>query len=143
MGTITSADAVLTLGAQDAFTNPVQIEGFAVDDAFETAEVENAEVMKGVDGKLSVGWIPVLNRMTITLQADSVSMFFFDTVNQTENQARRKLRLDGSLSIPSTGQLFTLVNGYSTKYTPTPKAGKVLQARKFEITFDTISVANQ
>lgn len=143
MGTLTSANAVFTLTAAGLYTTPQQIQGFGVDDAFETAEVENAEIVLGVDAVMSVGWLPVLNKLSVTLQANSESMPFFDRVYQTENQNMEKIRLDGVISIPSTGQTFTLIKGYQSKFVPTPPAKKILQPRKFEITFQTIASANQ
>jgi hypothetical protein len=135
--TITSANSVLMLAAAGLFATPQKIQGYAADAAFAFDEVENAETTMGIDGKLSAGWVAVEIPQKITLQADSVSMFFFDQVNDYEQTNREKLWLSGSLYIPSVGRKWSLVNGILKRYTPAPEAGKTLKPRTFGIVWES------
>ena len=141
MATITSANSVLMLGVSKLFNIPVQIQGFATDDAFAIEDIDMAETMMGVDGKFSAGWIPVPKSMEITLQADSASNDFFDALIAAESVTREKYQLNGSILLQGTGKLYALTNGYLKKGSVMPPAKKVLQPRKFTIEFKSISSA--
>ena len=141
MATITSANSVLMLGVANLFNIPVQIEGFAADDAFTIEDVDMAETMMGVDGKLSAGWIPMPKSMEITLQADSPSNSFFDALIAAETVAREKFQVNGTILLQGTGKLYALTTGYLKKGNVMPPAKKVLQPRKFTIEFQSISSA--
>jgi len=133
MSTLTSANSVLTLGVANLYNVPVQIEGFATDDAFTIEEVEGAETMMGVDGHLSAGYVPYEIPLEITLQADSASNTFFDAIIQAEAIAREKYEMNGSIVIPALGFVYSFTRGFLRKFTPIAPAKKVLQPRKFEI----------
>lgn len=141
MATITSANSVLMLGINGLYNVPVQIQGFATDDAFTVADVDMAETMMGVDGKLSAGWIPMAKSIDIQLQADSASNDFFDAWIQAEAVAREKYTCNGTILLSGTGRLYTLTTGYLKTATMMPPAKKVLQPRKFTIEFQDISLA--
>ena len=138
MATLTSANSTLMLGVQNLFNTPIQIQGFATDDAFAAQEVDTAETMMGVDGKLSAGFTPYPTTLEITLQADSASNVFFDAIINAERIAREKYVLNGSILITSLGLLFSMTTGFLGKVTNVPAAKKVMQPRKFEIVFQTI-----
>lgn len=141
MATITSANSVLMLGISNLFNIPIQIQGFAADDAFTLEDVDMAETMMGVDGKLSGGWIPVVKSLEITLQADSASNDFFDAWIAAETVAREKYKSNGSILLQGTGRLYVLTNGFLKKGNLMPPAKKVLQPRKFTIEFEGIAGA--
>lgn len=141
MSTITSANSVLMLGINRLFNIPIQIQGFAADDAFTLEDVDMAETMIGVDGKLSGGWIPVVKSLEITLQADSASNDFFDAWIAAESTAREKYTANGSILLQGTGKLYVLTNGFLKKGNLMPPAKKVLQPRKFTIEFEGIAGA--
>lgn len=138
MSTITSANSVLMLGINRLFNIPIQIQGFAADDAFAVDDVDMAETMMGVDGKLSGGWIPAVKSLEITLQADSASNDFFDAWIAAETVAREKYTANGSILLQGTGRLYVLTNGYLKKGSILPPAKKVLQPRKFTLEFESI-----
>ena len=79
MSSLTSANSVIMLTIPGLFDTPQQIQGYSADDIFDTGQVSNAEVLMGIDGKLSGGWIPAVKTQTYTLQADSLSVDFLDT----------------------------------------------------------------
>ena len=137
---ISSANAVLTITIPGLFPAPIQIQGFGTDDAFDTERVEIAQVVMGVDGRMSGGAVPVIKKQTITLQADSPSMLIFDAWVQAQNPlfGGTILPIGEILSIPSISTVFTLINGILGAYTPIPKGGKILGPRQFEISWQQV-----
>ena len=138
MATLTSANSQLSLAVQGIFLAPQTIQGYAVDDAFESESVEQAEVQMGVDGHMSAGKVWVPYKMTISILASSPSMQFFETLRQQQDAAYDVFRIDGSLVLPSTGMIYTLQRGYLTNAVPFPSAKKILEALKYEITWERI-----
>jgi len=141
MSTLTSANSVLMLGVANLFNVPVKIEGYATDDAFMTADAESGEAIMGIDGKLSAGFTPYPVEMEVTLQSDSSSITFFEAVIDAELIAKEKYELNGSLLIPSIGKVYALTRGFLTTIAPTPTGKKILQPRKFKITFQSCVAA--
>lgn len=137
-GTITAANAVLTLSVANLFPIPQQIQGFAADDVFDTEDLETAEVSMGVDGKLSAGWVFNPVKQGFTLQADSLSNDFFEAIYAAERAARDKFTLNGSVLLPAVNRLYTMTNGFVQGYKPMSDAKKVLQPRKFMITWESV-----
>lgn len=135
MADITSANSVLTLGVTNLFTVPQQLVGFAADDMYSMANVDIKEVVIGVDGRLSAGWIPQIKILEITLQADSPSTTFFESVYAAEQAAQAPFFFFGAINQPSVSKIYTLTNGVMKSYSPLADAKKVLQSRKFEIHF--------
>ena len=79
--------------------------------------------------------------MTIGQLADSASKSFFSGVTQATQTLREVIRLSGVLSIPGTGESFTLGNGVITKVKQVPDGKKVLDAQEYEITWESINMA--
>jgi hypothetical protein len=137
--TITSANSVMTLVVAGLFPSPVQIQGYAMDEAFATEAFDLAEVQMGVDGRMTAGYTPNPTKMTITLQADSPSKDIFTTLIQATKTAREVFYVSGSIALPSTGEAFTLTRGILTNTQQLPDAKKVLQPMKFVITWESIN----
>lgn len=135
MADITSANSSLVLGVTGLFTVPQQLSGFAADDMYSMAAVDNKEVQMGADGILSAGWIPQIKVLSITLQADSASNTFFESVYAAEEAAKAPFFFFGAINQPAVSKLYTLTNGVMKSYSPLADAKKVLQPRKFEIHF--------
>jgi len=137
MATITSANSVLTLSIEGLYA-PINIQGYAVDDAFESESVQQSEVLMGVDGNLSGGkvWIPY--KMTIHLQADSPSVEVFDNWRSNQDAFVDVFVANGTIILPSTGISYALYNGYLTAATPFPAVKKTLQPVVYEITWQSI-----
>lgn len=141
MATITAADASVYLTVRNFFPVPQKIEGFAMDDSVATENVQEVEAQMGVDGKLSFGYTPQPSPMVVTLQADSPSMPFFDTVINAQKAGRTVYIFDGLIQYPGPGTKTTMTKGAITEHTPASSAKKVLQPRTFKITFEsTITV---
>ncbi len=141
-GKITAANAVLMLSVTGLFPVPQQIQGFAADDVFDTEDLETAEVLMGVDGKLSAGFVFNAVRQGFTLQADSASNTFFEAIYSAERAARDKYFLNGSVLLPAIGRLYTMTSGVLSGYKPIGDAKKVLQPRKFMVTWESVLPAN-
>ena len=137
--TITSANSMFTLVVAGLFPAPVQLKGYASDKAFTTEAVDLAEVQMGVDGRMTAGFVPNPVKQTITLQADSPSKDIFTAVIQAMKTAREVFYISGSISLPSTGESFTLTRGILTNVKQIPNAQKVLQPVDYVITWESVN----
>ena len=139
MGTITSANAVLTLSQAILFPTPQQIHQFAADDVTDTDQVKNVEALMGVDGTLSFGFVFAPIMQNITLQANSPSIDFFNDLYTYTLAGEDVYVLSGSLLFPATDKKYNLVNGAMTDYKPTPDAKRTLQPQRFRITWNSVT----
>ncbi len=130
---ITSANSVLMIGVIGLYTIPQQLQGFGVDDAYSMDVVEPAEVLMGVDGVMSSGWVPQIKTMHVNLQADSASNTFFEAWYAAQESAREIFPAFGVLNQDSVGRTYALTNGVLASYTPLAEGKKVLGPRKFMI----------
>lgn len=138
MATLTVANSVMTLTCSELGIGPVQIKGFQTDDAFDTPNVKPAEVMIGVDGVKSQGYVPYLVPFKFFLQADSVSIAIMDVIKESQDAAQDVYDLGVSLSAPGLGKLWTFTDGTLTDLKPTPQGKKMMQGQNYEITFGKI-----
>lgn len=138
---ITSSNAILMLGVKSLFTTPQQIQGFTADDIFDTDDVDTSEIVMGLDGKLSAGYVPVAIKQNYTIMPNSASNSFFESIYASEVAAKEKYWLFGVISLPSISRSYVLTNGIMTGYKPVPDAKKVLQPRKFSITWELVVAA--
>lgn len=135
-GTITSANVTLLLSAPGIFSTPQQIQGFSADDIFDYDMVEWAEVQLGADGQFVGGWVPKMNKQTISLLASSRASFdFFEAIGQAQDQGVEITYLSGFLRYPAISRKYTMYKGVITRGSAAPSAGKVLKMRQFEITW--------
>ena len=141
MATITAANAVFMLQVASLFPAPQQLQGFAADDVFSHALVAPVEVLMGVDGLLSGGWTPQPKVQTIALQADSPSNLIFDTWYNAQEQQREAYIATAHITLQSIGRSFICVKGFLTNFPPMTDARRVLQPRRFTITWESITGA--
>jgi hypothetical protein len=141
MGDITSANSVLMIGAGSVYPSAQQIQDFAADDIFDIENLRVGEIMIGVDGKLSAGFVfePVMQ--TIRLMAGSTSGVVFDTIYQYERTNVLKVQLNAVFKFPSLGITFTSQKGYMTTYKPMSDARKILQPRSFAFAWESFIAA--
>lgn len=134
---LTSANSAFTLQVPGVFSAPQPVEGYATDDGFATPEVEIAQVVKGVDGKMSGAFVPFIITQTVTLQADSDSIDdTFEAWIAAMVSARATYFGSGFLVIPSIKKQYELINGLLTRITPAPAGKKILQAQTYQIMWD-------
>lgn len=151
MGTITGANAVFTLSiappalaaqvSATLFAAPVQLQGFAADDAFATEPVASVETLMGVDGFLSAGFVYVPVRQNISLQADSASNDLFDLWWNSMQTTRDVYLAQGIIILTTIQKKYTLTNGSLTTYHPLADVKKLLQPRRYGITWERSSPA--
>jgi hypothetical protein len=136
--TLTVANSVYLLVIADLFPVPQQLQGYAADDVFSTEAVDSVETQMGVDGNLSGGWVPTPKRQTIVLQADSVSSLMFDAWQQAQEAVRDAFIANAIIRLPSLGRSYVCTKGFLTQYMPIPDARRILQPRRFQITWQSI-----
>lgn len=135
---ITAANAVLMLTVPPLFPIPQQLQGFGADDVYDVPSIRSVEVLMGVDGVLSGGFVFVQIPQTITLQADSISNRIFDNWWLQMQAAKDTYIASGLIRLPGISTKFIQTNGQLTGYKPAPGAKKVLQPRTYEITWGSI-----
>ena len=137
--TLTAANSIYMLTCPGIYDSPVQLQGYATDAAFETAAAEAVEVMKGVDGKMSSGFVPFMTEQTINLQADSASNIVFETIWNTQTTVQEVFPVSALISLPSLARKYNLINGVLRSYSSIPGSRKTLQPRPAIIMWDKIS----
>jgi hypothetical protein len=143
MSSITSANAVLTLKIPgiSLYAQGKILQGFSAEDVFGMDAIDPAELSMGIDGNLSAAFIFVPTKQAIHLQADSASNAVFEDLRAAEVAGVEKLPVSMTVAIPAVKKIYTCVTGYLTSYPPISDAKKSLQPRKYEITWQTVTVA--
>jgi len=137
MASITGANAVIMLTITGLFPIPQQLQGFAADDVFSTDALESAEVLMGVDRKLSGGFVAVAVRQRYSLQADSPSIFIFDQWWQAQQQQGEVFPANGVVLLTAVNKKWILTRGFLTGYKPMPDTKKLLQPQEFTISWES------
>lgn len=138
MGAITGADVTFTLAILPLFVIPQRIQGFASDDVADVPSIRSVEVMMGVDGILSSGFVNVAVPQHVALQADSLSNRIFETWWTQMQSTKAIYRATGLLTIPGISTNFVFTNGSLTGYKPMPAVKKLLQPRSYELTWEKV-----
>ena len=143
MASITSANSNFTISVANLFPGPNKLQGYATDDAWDTEDVELAEVVIGVDGQKSEGFVYALVPMGIHFAASSDSVDIFEEIIRQTKSQKETFRIDGTLIVPATGKVYECINGTLTKGKIMPDGKKTLQPRTFTITWETVDGAPQ
>jgi hypothetical protein len=138
MGDLTAANSVLTLSVPPLFPIPQQLQGFAANDVYNVPAIQSVEVLMGVDGVLSGGFVYKQIEQDITLQADSDSVFLFDQWWTQMVASQAVYSANGIIKLPSISTKFVMTNGFLTSYTPAPRATQLLQPRHYRVTWNLI-----
>ena len=138
MGSISAANSIFMLAITDLYATPQQLQGFSADDIFDVEAIDPIQVVMGVDGTLSAGYVPVAIKQTITFQADSASIDMFEAWYAAQAAAGDVYFASGIVTLPGISRIYTLTNGVLTSYSAMPGAKKLLQPRKFGITWESI-----
>lgn len=135
---ITSATAVYMLSVQSLFPTPQQLQGFSADEVYATDPIDSAEVLMGIDGYMSAGFVFVPIKQNISLQADSASNTIFQVWWESQQLIKDLYIANGTIRLPSIGQKLTMTNGVLTTFPPLADAGKTLKPRKYGITWNSV-----
>jgi hypothetical protein len=138
MATLTAANAVIMLAVSSLFDVPQQLQGFAADDVFTTEVTTPVETLMGVDGVLSGGWVATPKVQTISLQSDSLSNLIFEQWYNSQEQARETFIANANVTLMAVNQTYILLRGFLTGYPPMPDARRILQPRRYRITWGSI-----
>jgi hypothetical protein len=141
MPDITAANAVFIISVPAILPVPQRLQGFAADDIFDVEDVDATDMMMGVDGVLSAGMVFAPHPMNVALQADSASISFFDAWYQAQQGNQAAYPAVATITFPSIGISYLLNVGFLSRYKSMADAKKVLQPRKFRITWQNISPA--
>ena len=139
MKTITAANAAFALAVTNLYPVAQSIQGYAADAMFAVDEADIAETVMGVDGKMSAGFVFSVTPMSISIMPDSPSSSVFETWYLTCKAARDVYYANATIIIPAIGRKYTLTKGVLTKGKALPDAKKVLQAREWKITWESIT----
>lgn len=138
MATITASNSTYILTVPEAGIAQF-LQGYATDAAFDTDGSDSAEIVIGVDGKMSAGYVPYMTNQTIHLQADSASVTIFEAWLAAEKAVNEKFIAGAIISIPSTKKQYICTKGYLKTVSQMPNAHKTLQSRDFVITWENIA----
>ena len=139
MSTLTTANSILMLKIEDLYPVPVPISGYAVDDAFATDEVKSSATMMGFCGIFSAGFTPFPVLLSFNLLPDILFAVVFDTWIGAERKRGEVYVASATILIQGTGALYTFKRGFLGTFSIMPDAKKILQPRKFTITFEEMS----
>lgn len=139
--TLTNANSAFALAIVGLYNTPQAIQGYSTDDAFSAGDVQPVESMMGVDGRMSGGYTPYPTVLDVTLQADSLSNDVFDQWLAAMKSSREILWANATILIPGVGSKWAFTRGLLTSASPMPTGKKVLQPRKFTITWEDCSQA--
>ena len=135
---LTAANAIITLSQLTLFPTPQQLQGFAADDVTDMDAAKILEHLMGVDGVLSFGFVWMERMQEITLQGDSKSNLFFDTINTQQEAVQDVYPLNGTVILPAIGLMFTLINGGLETYKPMPQVQKIIRPRKYRVVWNKV-----
>ncbi|EIF30966.1 hypothetical protein BCh11DRAFT_06478 [Burkholderia sp. Ch1-1] len=138
---ITASNAIFMLSVTTIFPAAQRLQGYSADAAFATDAVEIAQTGKGVDGKMFAGYTPYNTPQNITIMPDSPSLPLFLQWVQAMKATQSIFVAQGSVSIPSIRQKWTLSNGVLQRIPSIPSVQKVLQAMEFQIVWDNVDPA--
>lgn len=139
MSDLTAANAIITLTVPNVFDTPQQLQQFAADDIFSSAQIEAGEGSMGVDGNYSAGFVFKEVPQEYTLQADSASIAIFDEWYAYEQANVLKVKASGLTVLTSVGTRWVMTNGFLMMINPIVSAGKILKPRKWEIRWGRVT----
>lgn len=141
MADLTTANAEFALEVDGVFTTPQAMQGWAADDAFATDNIAPNEVLMGVDGLLSGGYVAYPTKLMFTLQADSPSVVTMDTLISSMDAVRGTFPISANIAIPNLGKQYTFTRGFLTGARKFGDAKKLSQPLKYELTFQSCQPA--
>lgn len=139
MSTITSANAAFALAITNLYPSPQSIQGYAADAMFAVDEADLAEIVMGVDGRMSAGYVYSVTPMTVSIMPDSPSNTVFETWYNTSRAAADVYSGNATIILPGIKRKYTLKNGVLTKGKALPDAKKTLQPREWKITWESVT----
>lgn len=142
MANLTSANAVITLQVAGVFSTSFRLEGFSADNIFDAPETEFAQTAMGVDGRLSAGMVFNPFVQTFMIQADSSeTLARFERWAERQQTNRTVYEASGTTKLVSVNRSYILKRGFLTTGNQVPPAGRILQPRRFTITWESVTAS--
>ena len=141
MRTITAANCQFALTVPGLYNSPQILQGYMADDAFSSDDQELGETVTGVDGNMSIGYVPNPINMTIAIMPDSPSMDIFENIRLTIIATKEQIPMSATLTMTSTGKQYTATKGILQKAQPHPAVKRVLQGIPFGVRWQSITPA--
>jgi len=138
---LTTANSSIVLSFAGLYPNGVTLQKFTADDIFDTADVSNAEVVMGIDGKMSYAWKPAPIVQTFSVMADSPTALIFDQVYASEQQAKEKILVQGIVRMTGQGLVYQMMNGVITSMSVMSSAKVTAQPRKLQVTWESMNAS--
>lgn len=135
--TITAANSLFYLTVPGLYNSPVKIEGYSTDAMVSGDAISPVVAEMGVDGHMSVGWVPTPKALTVTLAADSPSRVIMDDWITYQDSRREVMVCSAEFTLPGIGRKYIGIRGVITSAPPMPAANKTLQATAYTITFES------
>lgn len=134
---ITSANATITLQAEDIIPNPVILQNFSTDQSIAADEMVVSEARMGIDGGLAAGYTPQPVNLTLTLEANSPSQDYLFRLCEAMRSNRRIYEVTMTCDIPSMSKRYTWSRGVLVSGSTLPNPKKVLEPTTWKFTFAT------
>jgi len=135
---ITAANSVYMLAITGLFDTPQKLQGYAADAAFASAAVRNGEIVMGVDGRMSAGFVFTPREQTINLQPDSISCDLFDQWDAAQQAAQEVFFASAIITLPGLKKSWAGIKGIMTNFTPIGDVRRVVGPRVFQITWESL-----
>ena len=135
--TITAANCSLHMTVPGLYDAPVKVEGFSSDAMVQVAQNSPAVTEMGVDGHLSMGWVPTAKEVTISLAADSPSLRLFEDWVTLQETTREVIACNMEFTIPSINRKIVGLRGCMTTCQTHPSASQTLDAATYVFTFES------
>lgn len=136
--TITAANSVFMLTVGTLFPTAQQLGGFMADDVFDTDDIDISETVMGVDGNLSVGYIPNPVEQTIHIMPDSPTSDLFDAWYAAQLAAREVIICSATIWLPGPQKKYACVKGVLKRTKPIPGVKKVVQGVGYRLTWQSV-----
>lgn len=128
--TITAANAIVLFSTENYFSSPIQLQGFAADNAFGFGDATIGETRIGIDGLQSGGWVSHEVPFTIYLEANSESRTQMEEFRAYCNGRKETERVTFDVTMPSTGQR-VVASGFMVSHSGGTSAQKLLQGSQY------------
>ncbi|CAM2143811.1 conserved protein of unknown function [Pararobbsia alpina] len=137
-GSITSANATIMMAVDTIYPTAQLLQGYAAEDIFDTDDVELAEIVQGMDGKKSAGYIPHMVKQRFTLMPNSNSYQIFVNTILAQDAVQETYEWNGTIYLRAISSKYSLNNGTLTRGKLIPDAKKTLQPVSYEITWESV-----
>ena len=136
---VTSANSKVLLACEELFPNGVQLEGFSTDSAVSADGIEITETRRGVDGRMVAGVINNVQPVTIVLEANSPSLYVFETIRDAMKSNKKPYELTLTIHVPALEKTVVYRRGVLKNAPSIPAIAKTLQPTTWQMDFQEVA----